>query len=300
LSTTARIDRREDRTARRRWRTESAGRPRWHLLARLTEGLPRATGLTEPTPRLAKASTRLAEAASGLAESSARLTEASSRLPERLPRSTTGSAAHPGPRKSRPAGTRLRGCCQVDERPLVVAVHPVIELDGRVLALRRDTLDAHRGLRGLTERRRWRGPWSGARLCGSAAAGRPHAARRIGRSRSRAGCWHAGTSAGHSAAYGNDLEIVVRDRVLVLLPQEFLLDQDVDGRGEGVRVASLEEHDGAPVLLAAPNELFFLLALGEVAPDRQRGGHQHGHHAHAHEQGRHGVAPLVSSTALTG
>ena len=79
-----------------------------------------------------------------------------------------------------------------------------------------------------------------------------------------------------------------------------LLDQDVDGRGEGVRVASLEEHDGAPVLLAAPDEFFFLLALGDVAPDRQRGSHHHGHHAHADEQGRHGIAPLVSSTALTG
>jgi hypothetical protein len=37
-----------------------------------------------------------------------------------------------------------------------------------------------------------------------------------------------------------------------------------------------------------------------VAPHGQRRGHHHAHDAQADEQGGHRVAPLVSSTALTG
>lgn len=322
MSTAAGVDRREHRTARPRRRDTTPRRPKttWRAESSGHGGvfrLGRRTGLAEPTARLTEAPARLAEAsawlteaASGLskpdsglpestsrlAEASARLAEATSRLAERLP-AGAWRAAHPGPRKPRPAGARLRGRGQVHERPLVVAVHPVIELDGLLLALRGDALDAHRGLRGLAERSRGRRPSRRPRLRRPEPTGPALSPRGVDRSSTRPG--QARPPTGHRAADGNDLEVVVGDGVLVFLPKELLLDEDVHRGRERVRVAALEQHDGAPVLLAAPDELFFLLALGEVRPHGQRGRHHHGHHAHADEQRGHGVAALSRATALT-
>lgn len=323
MSTAAGVDRREHRTARPRRRDTPARRPKAagraessghrgvlrlggraglaEAPARLTEAAARlakaSAGLTEATSGLSKPASGLPESASGLPEAPARLTEATSRLAERLP-APAWRAAHPGPRKPRPAGARLRGRGQVHECPLVVAVHPVIELDGLFLALRSDALDAHRGLRGLAERRRGRRPSRCPRLRRPEPTCPTLGPWGVGRSSACPG--HARPATGHRAADGDDLKVVVGDGVLVFLPQELLLDEDVHRGRECVRVAALEQHDGAPVLLAAPDQLFFLLALGEVRPHGQRGRHHHGHHAHADEQRGHGVAALGRATALTG
>ncbi len=287
--------RRRDATARRPEATGRAGPPGHRRVLRLGGN----ARLAKPSSRLTEAPAWLTEPASRLPETPSRRPEASARLaeaPTRRPAGAWRAATHAGLHKPRSARARLRGRGQIHERPLVVAVHPVIELDGLVLALRSDALDAHGGLRGLAERRRGRRPCRRARLRRPEPTRASLAAGDVGWP---AGRRHAGPAARHRAADRNDLEVVVGDRVLVFLPQELLLDEDVQGRREGVRVAALEQHDGAPVLLAAPDQLLFLLALGDMRPHGQRSRHHHGHHAHSDEQRGHGVAARVSATALT-
>lgn len=96
------------------------------------------------------------------------------------------------------------------------------------------------------------------------------------------------------------LELVVGDGILELLAQVMPLHQHVNAGRQGLR-PGLEETNRADVLLAAEDELRFLLALRLVAPHRQGGGHQHCHHGQRHQQGRHRVAFFAAAhrTALT-
>jgi hypothetical protein len=107
-----------------------------------------------------------------------------------------------------------------------------------------------------------------------------------------------------SSADRDDLEVVAGNWILVLLPQKFLVDQHVDVWREGVGELTLKQHDGALVLLAAPNQLLLALAPRGVAPHRECDRHHHAHDTEAHEQRCHRVAallaPSVSSTILTG
>ncbi len=100
-----------------------------------------------------------------------------------------------------------------------------------------------------------------------------------------------------AAGDGDNLEVGVRDGIFVFLPEEPLLDEDVDRRREVTRPhLPLEEVYGPGVLLTAKDELRLLLALGLMAPDGHRHRHEHGHHADAHEQGRHRISALVALT----
>ena len=94
------------------------------------------------------------------------------------------------------------------------------------------------------------------------------------------------------------LEVCVRDRVLVSLPEEALLHEVVDARRQRLGL-HVEEPDRAHVLLTAPDQLLFFFPLGVVPPHRQRDRHQHRHDGKHHEQGRHGVAAVTASSVLT-
>jgi hypothetical protein len=94
-------------------------------------------------------------------------------------------------------------------------------------------------------------------------------------------------------------EIVIRDRVFVLLAQEPLLDERIDAGWERVGVPALEEPDSAGVLFAAKDELFFLLALRHLLPCRHDDCEEHGHDAHGDQKGRHCVTRLsAAATAV--
>jgi hypothetical protein len=96
----------------------------------------------------------------------------------------------------------------------------------------------------------------------------------------------------------DDLELsILGHRVLVFLPEESLLNQDVDARREvtGAHLA-LVVVDRPRVLLAPENELGFLLALRLVTPDGHRHGHQQHHHADADQQRRHRISALAVLT----
>ena len=147
-------------------------RPRGHehrrSLARRSRLTQSASGLTEATTgdrrhrwlsarlpeapwlrgRLAKAATRLPEATAGLTKAaglalSTRLAKAA-----RLPLSTRRAEATGLARTAEVLTSRtgLRRRREIDERPLVVGVHPVVQLDRGLLALRRHALNAHRQL----------------------------------------------------------------------------------------------------------------------------------------------------------
>jgi len=90
---------------------------------------------------------------------------------------------------------------------------------------------------------------------------------------------------------------VLGHRVLVLLPEIFLLDEDVEVRRAGARPhLHLPEADRANVLFAAKNQLGFFLALSLVPPGGKQRSHEHGHHGEADQQRRHGVTPLAVLT----
>ena len=59
----------------------------------------------------------------------------------------TEAAGLTGPAELLPARSGLPRRCEIDECPLVVDVHPVVQLDRGLLALRGDALNAHRQLR---------------------------------------------------------------------------------------------------------------------------------------------------------
>jgi len=267
------------------------------------------------THRLAKATTGVR----GLPESATarvhRLAKAATARVHRLPESAT-AGVHRLAKATRPglagraecatAGPSLGRRRQIDEGPLVVLVHPVINLDRRVLALRGHALDTHRRLgarRAAAERpaRSRPGCLPAAKAPESAATRRCPLLAGAEPRRLVAGLlpWQPDLAGRHRTAHRDDLEVFVGNRILVFLPQEPLLNQYVECRGKRVGEAPLEQHDGAPVLLTAPDQLFLAFASGRLAPHRERGRHHHRHHAQAHQQGGHGVSPLGRVRALT-
>jgi hypothetical protein len=101
----------------------------------------------------------------------------------------------------------------------------------------------------------------------------------------------------HGRGWRQQHEVVVGDGILVFLAEKLLFNQNVDARRERIRKLALKEHDAARVLVSAPNELLFLLALHHVRPHGQRHAHEHGHHAEANQQRGHRVALLSAGTA---
>jgi hypothetical protein len=106
-----------------------------------------------------------------------------------------------------------------------------------------------------------------------------------------------------SLALPQEQEVVARNRVLVLLPQELLVDEQVHVRRQGAGRPALE--DRWRVLLAAEHKLGFLLARGRLAPDRHGHSQHDRHHGECDEQRDHGVprlgaqnCPAVTTIAL--
>jgi len=185
-----------------------------------------------------------------------------------------------------------------EERPFVVMVPPQIETDRLILAL---AADAHHAA------------GNGAPAKGAALR---HARRRLGRPTGRPGRQRSAAARSHltrltglarlarnarlrdlpgSAARPNQIEIVVRDRVLEFLAEEVPLNEQIDARRQ--RLGLFVEQPNRPdVLLAAPDEFCFLLALGLMAPHGQGDGHQNRHHRKRHEQCRHRVPACSALT----
>ena len=98
---------------------------------------------------------------------------------------------------------------------------------------------------------------------------------------------------------GQELEVAAGDGVLVLLPQVAVVEEHFDAGRQRVGELALIEGDRPRVLLAAEDQLGFLLTPGRRVPDRERDGHHHRHHAHGDEERRHRVAAAPRSAGLT-
>jgi hypothetical protein len=90
----------------------------------------------------------------------------------------------------------------------------------------------------------------------------------------------------------NQDEVSVGDWILVLLPKETLLSQNIHGRRRRVRVLPFVQADRVRVLQPSKDEFIFFFTLRGLPPDGHDHGHQHGHHAQRDEQRRHRVAAL--------
>ena len=90
------------------------------------------------------------------------------------------------------------------------------------------------------------------------------------------------------------MKVPTRDRIFVLLPKEFLVDQDVDVRRELIAVLALKERDRAGVLFSAENEFGLALTPGDCLLHRHRRAQHDRHHAHRDEERGHRIATLVS------
>jgi hypothetical protein len=85
-------------------------------------------------------------------------------------------------------------------------------------------------------------------------------------------------------------EVVVGDRVFVLLPQKLSVDERLDGGWKRVGKFALKESDRPRVLFGAKEKLRFLFTLDGLFPHRHRDGHHHGHHRQADNERRHRVS----------
>jgi len=92
-------------------------------------------------------------------------------------------------------------------------------------------------------------------------------------------------------------EVLAGDGVFVFPPDEASVHEQVEAGWKRL-ILCLIQANRANVLLAAPHQLLFLLALRLLAPDGHCRGHQDGHHRQHHEERGHRVAPLATS-ALT-
>ena len=72
--------------------------------------------------------------------------------------------------------------------------------------------------------------------------------------------------------------------------KEALLDEHIEAGGRLIRIFALVLVDGPRVLLAAEDELFFLLAPNEMRPGRERDAEHDGHDRHRHEERDHHVS----------
>jgi hypothetical protein len=210
-----------------------------------------------------------------------------------------GTSRSAGLASSGAAGLLLR--LNVNERPLVVVVPPLIHTDRFVLAL---ALDAHDP--------------AGNRPAGAAAGAAPPAgaAPAAGAETTGRCCSTTGRRCRRRPASGprlsrparlqgltrrsgraEQIEVVVGDGILELLPQEMPLHEHVDARRECAGLP-LEQPDRADVLLPAEDELVFLLPLSLMAPHGHGDGHEDRHHRDRHQQGRHRVTgfPVTSLT----
>jgi hypothetical protein len=200
----------------------------------------------------------------------------------------------PGLRR-RGTASRCGGSTRVHEEPLVVT--PAFAgLHARYLAPGR-RIDADGCLAALADdavQPAATPPRSGEEAC---ALGRPEGDGRLWRAAGR-GRLAAAAAARRTRrridAGEEQLELAVRrHRILVLLAEKALVDEHVDIRRPGAgAVTALPETDGADVLLAAENQLRFLLSLRLMTPRGEDSAHEDGHDGERHEQGRHGVAPL--------
>lgn len=192
-----------------------------------------------------------------------------------------GHDGHDGLARLLAALPGLAGERREDELPLVVVRGALVEPNRRVggLAGHPDHAPAGAGrAAGLA--------WPAGGRTPLRAAGRPAATAWRGWGTAPPGPRAAGDLRGEE-----DLELAIRGhRVLVLLAQEPLLDEQVDVRRERAGELALEEGDGARVLLAPEHQLGFLLAGRLVPPDRHGERHQHAHDGDAHEQRGHRVA----------
>jgi hypothetical protein len=95
-------------------------------------------------------------------------------------------------------------------------------------------------------------------------------------------------------------EVVIRDRIFVLLTQKMLFDKHIEIRRTRVRELALEQPDRVNILLPTEDQLRLFLALRHLLP------HWHGdcqrdcHHAHGDQQNRHGVALFGRPVAWLG
>jgi hypothetical protein len=87
-------------------------------------------------------------------------------------------------------------------------------------------------------------------------------------------------------------EIIVRDRILVLLPQKLLLDEYIESWRIRVGEFPLKKSDRTGDLLAAKDQFCLFFALGCLLPHRHRDRHHHGHDRQADDERRHRVASL--------
>jgi len=190
----------------------------------------------------------------------------------------------------RAAHTRRLLPRDVLEDPLVVVVAAVVETNRGFLALADDANNAGLETDGAASR-----CTETAGLCASCSS--PSLARwRRRRSATRAcaaGCLWRLLRDGRVRR--EEIEILAGDRVLVFLAEEFLIDQDVDICRQRAWQFTAVQLDGASVLLAAEDQLLFLLPLGRLLPDRHGDRHHDGHHADADEQHGHGVAALADA-----
>jgi len=177
----------------------------------------------------------------------------------------------------------LRGR-RVDERPLVVVRPALVETNRRVGALARHADDAANDC-GSTRRRGARGGLLTSSLLSGALSSRTLTLlSRLAAPLTRA--WRVRQRD----------EVVVRDRVFVLLTQKLLLHKDIEIRRIRVRRPALKHADGVRVLLAPENQLRFFFALRHLLPDRHRRRHQHRHDSQTDDQRGHGVASFAPSS----
>jgi hypothetical protein len=87
-------------------------------------------------------------------------------------------------------------------------------------------------------------------------------------------------------------EVVVGDRILVSLAQVLLVDEHVEVRRQRARLPALEKLDCPRVLLAAKDELRFLLSPRHLLPHGHGRRHQNRDDAQPDEECHHGVAAV--------
>ena len=202
--------------------------------------------------------------------------------------SAAGTARLPSPTGTAGSAWRLH---DVEERPLVVMIPPLVEANRLFLALADDP--HHAAGNGAAEPGA-RGGATGRAAPETAGGGHSPATRLAALCRLPGA---AATLARNGASGGDGIEVLPGNGIFVFLSKVAPLDEHVDAGRERLG-ALVEEADGADVLLTAKDEFFFLLPLGLVPPDRQRDGHEHRHHRHGHEQGGHRIA-FVAGSSLT-
>ena len=164
------------------------------------------------------------------------------------------------------------------ELPLVVMISTFVQPDGLFFALARDASDAAERCSRRADagcRRKGRAPQAGV---GAAPCGRR---------------WLPGSLLRCNGEKDWN-EIVIGDRIFVLLAEKSLVYQEIDvGRQRSWTRFPLEQADRPRVLLAAEHELGFLLPSSHLVPHRHRRRHHDRRDAQADEQRGHGVSLLT-------